>query len=309
MGRSRVRRYGVLFPAALVALVVGGPAFAQEWSAPNPEQGPPGTNVTISGTLIGCYASGPGLESATWGFPNRVVYYWNPDVYTEAQAAEFQQRLTANPNDRSGLQEIASHVFGSSGWTLSFSVPSGSLGVHLNVLSFEPQCNYKSQEKPDGFTQDPSNFLLSFCVLDAQGVCPSAPSAPSTVRGGRPAPGGYWRGPGGTGSVDVLGKQIAKHNLVGGAATVGIIVIAGWAFLAWWSGTTMLGLIGLGPAKAAGTKLLTEGGKAGARRLTAQEMERRTRAKIWEKFGKKGWDALTEAEKKLLGNKPPTPPP
>jgi hypothetical protein len=227
MWSSRIVRVGVL--TALVCGIsiplLAPTAGAQEWGGLTPGEGEAGTSVTISGNLIGCYASGPGAESSTWGLPDRVALYFDNEVRDSEQTAAFTSDLAADPNEVLRLEEVASHTFGDAGWDLTFTVPDVRPGPHLVVLSFQPVCNYRSVDAPDGFTHDFSNVVLSFCITE-DGVCPAASTLP---------PGGDDRGGGtrgmrtGTGSVDVLGNEIRTNVLVGSIAVIAILAVLGAA--------------------------------------------------------------------------------
>jgi hypothetical protein len=228
---AMVRR-GVAITLCFLALVLGAlaaiavPSQAQQWDQPEPDHGPPGTSVQINGNLIGCYGSGPGLESSTWGFPDRVVFYWSSAVLTQDDAKAFGQRIAANPNDRAGLQEIASYSFGAAGWSLKFSIPEGSLGPHYGVLSFEPRCNYKSVAHPDGDDKDPANVVMSFCVTEKDGTCRSPLTS---IEGGIGKDLGGGRSGTGHGTADfsVLDREIRRNYAIAFAGVVVAVVLGG----------------------------------------------------------------------------------
>jgi hypothetical protein len=224
MFRSRCVRAGFLVALACAASIpiLGDGAGAQEWNGLSVSEGPAGTSVTISGNLIGCYASGPGLESATWGLPDRVALYFDNEVRDAEQTEAFLADLVADPNEVLRLEEVASHEFGEAGWELTFTVPDVRPGPHLVILSFQPVCNYRSVEAPNGFTHMPANVPLSFCITD-DGTCPSATSLPTS---GDDLGGGVRGMRTGTGSVDILGEQIRTNVLVGGTALVLIAIVA-----------------------------------------------------------------------------------
>lgn len=223
---------------ALTATAV--PSQAQQWDRPEPEQGPPGTSVTISGNLIGCYGSGPGLESSTWGLPDRVVFYWNPDVLTQTDAKTFGQRIKDNPTDRAGLQELKSHSFGAAGWSLTFSVPAGALGPHYGVLSFEPRCNYKSVGDEDGRDKTPANVVLSFCVTEQDGTCRSPTTS---IEGGIGKDLGGGRSGTGHGKADftVLDREIRRNYAIAIAGVVVAVVLGGVLISIWGAGSAAAG--------------------------------------------------------------------
>jgi hypothetical protein len=225
MWSSRFVRAGMLAAVVCATSIPLLPttAGAQEWGGLTPGEGAPGTSVTISGNLIGCYASGPGLESSTWGLPDRVALYFDNEVRDSEQTAAFTADLAADPNEVLRLEEVASYSFGEAGWELTFTVPDVRPGPHLVVLSFQPICNYRSVEAPDGYTHDFANVVLSFCITD-DGVCPSASSLPPS---GDDLGGGTRGMRTGTGSVDVLGNEIRTNVLVGSIAVIGIIAVLG----------------------------------------------------------------------------------
>lgn len=197
MTRTRKGLLSVLL-AAITAVATSNIAATQETGAATPAEGPVGTEVVVTGNLIGCYG-GPGEITSYYGFPKRVVYYWNPQATTYTEGQSISDRLSANPNDKSGLTEVASYSFGEAGWELKFNVPADATpGYHFNVISFEPRCQrfYRDENgKEVEEDQNAYNVVTNFCVMDSTGVCPSTPgdsTSPSaaTVPSASPSEGG-----------------------------------------------------------------------------------------------------------------------
>ena len=171
---------------ALVAVVVlmARPAVAQRVSGPSVSEGKPGETIHFEGNLIGCYG-GPGSETSFFGFPDRVVLYWNPLAMTDEEIEAFNDETTATLTIPPGMQEIASLTFNDSnhGWTLDATVPAGEVGQHAMVLGFEPQCQWKVLQADGTVAEDPkpSYRPMTFCVLDTDGECQHSAEALASV--------------------------------------------------------------------------------------------------------------------------------
>jgi hypothetical protein len=224
----------------LALLVSAGTVAAQEVGDEKPEKGPAGTHVTISGNLIGCYG-GPGEITPYWGYPDRVVYYWNPQVSTPSQADAFEERLNKDPNNHDDLTEVGSYTFGphpSGAWSISFAVPDGPHGPHENVISFEPRCQNRTGPNSNPVVLDinANNVPVSFCLTDDTGACAlpaAAPpstspptSPPTSLAGARPA---------GTGSQTPTSTTPSTTR-----RTAGVVLLAGGAALAAGAGVATL---------------------------------------------------------------------
>lgn len=232
--RSLVRARGRLVLLAVLA------AFAMALiSAPapravalsvniNPREGPAGTQITISGNLIGCYGSGPGIESSTWGLPEKLDIQWDDEVGNVSVDQSQQGKK---------LKTVATYAFGDAGFKVTFAAPSGKPGPHAVLATFTPQCNYKSLDKNGKEVQDrkSASYAVSFCLKpDANTACFTSLGSGA----GQKDP-NVVKGPG----IDSLPTGNLEYT-VAMTSTGLIVLLVGATVVAWWTGGTVLGTIG-----------------------------------------------------------------
>ncbi len=203
-----------LFGAVLLAVVVPPTAPARAESVwLEPASAPRGTNVTLRGDLLGCYETGPGPLSATWGLPERITFFWDPSGLYDGPD---------DPTDTSAMVQIGTWSPGASGISIPFTVPAdATLGTHRVVAELEPQCNFMALENGQEvrWTEEPSYLSASFCVLESEGApCLEAASDPSGATGDVPAVGG------GGGSTTIVDGGLVGLALAGIA---GALVLRG----------------------------------------------------------------------------------
>jgi hypothetical protein len=200
----------LLFAAA----ALGAPGAAAESIWLDPGAGPPGTTVRISGDLLGCYETGPGPLSASWGLPNTITFYWDPGGIGNADASQV-----------GGMQQLGSWSLGQPAIDVSFTVPADArLGSHLVVAELQPKCNYQYLDQSGNVvaSNEPSYTSAVFCVLAEEGApCVEAPSGDGDEGGsGSEGGGGGSDGGGGLGAAGLAGLAALGLVIVVGAPRI-----------------------------------------------------------------------------------------